>query len=267
MLPTARTEAGRAGIEALVRDPGGALIGLDFDGTLAPIVSDPAQAHAHPGAAGALGALAGQVGTIVVITGRPVAHVLTELPVPGLVVLGHYGAERWEAGELSAPPPHPGVERARAELGRLELPEGATVEDKGRSVAVHTRRAADPAGAFDALRAPLDELARETGLVVEPGRFVLELRPPGMDKGRALLDFAAERGARSVWFAGDDLGDLAAFAAVDKLRAGGVPGVTVASSSDEVGELAARADLVVPGPDGVVAALQELANRLASDHG
>lgn len=264
MLLTPRTEAGRTGIETITRDPGGALIGLDFDGTLAPIVADPASAHAHPGATAALTGLAAEVDAVVIITGRPAGYVAGELPVPGLTVLGHYGAERWQDGRLSAPPPHPGVAVARKRLAALDLPEGATIEEKGRSLAVHTRRAADPAAALAALGGPLAELAAGTGLVVEPGRFVLELRPPGMDKGHALLGFAAERSARSVWFAGDDLGDATAFDAVERLRREGVPGVTVASASAEVDELAARADLVVPGPDGVITALQELANRFAN---
>lgn len=90
--------------------------------------------------------------------------------------------------------------------------------------------------------------------------MVLELRPPGMDKGHALDLFLAERAARSVMFVGDDLGDLPAFAAV---RASGLPGVAVCSGSAEVTELAARADLVVDGPDGVVALLAELAAAIS----
>ena len=67
-----------------------------------------------------------------------------------------------------------------------------------------------------------------------------------------------EYDAGAVLFAGDDLGDLAAYAAVEELRAQGVPGVTVCSRSAEVTALAERADLVVDGPAGVVALLREL---------
>jgi trehalose 6-phosphate phosphatase len=81
-----------------------------------------------------------------------------------------------------------------------------------------------------------------------------------MDKGHALSLFLAERAARSVLFAGDDLGDLAAFEAV---RASGLPGVTVCSGSAEVAELAERADIVVDGPDGVVALLSELVSAFS----
>ncbi len=63
-------------------------------------------------------------------------------------------------------------------------------------------------------------------------------------------------------YAGDDLGDLAAFTAVDKLRASGTPGVLVCSGSEEVTELRDRADLVVDGPAGVVRLLRALAARL-----
>ncbi|MGA5794226.1 trehalose-phosphatase [Streptomyces cellulosae] len=274
-LPTPSTQAGRDGLDALVAHPGKALIGLDFDGTLAPIVPDPEQARAHPDAVPTLAALAPKVASVAVVTGRPPGVAVRHggfAGVPGLehlVVLGHYGAERWDAvtGSVTAPAPHPGVAAARAELpgllDRVGAWQGTWIEEKGRAVAVHTRRASDPQAAFEALRAPLTDLATRHGLVVEPGRLVLELRPPGMDKGVALLEYAREIGAGSVLYAGDDLGDLAAFTAVDKLRASGTPGVLVCSGSEEVTELRDRADLVVDGPAGVVRLLRALAARLA----
>ncbi|HEY0937253.1 MAG TPA: trehalose-phosphatase, partial [Trebonia sp.] len=95
-----------------------------------------------------------------------------------------------------------------------------------------------------------------------PGRMVLELRPPGMDKGAALRKLAAERGARSVLYCGDDLGDLAAFAALRELRASGIPGCAVASQSAESPRVAEAADLVVDGPPGVVRLLAALADAV-----
>ena len=270
--PVPATRAGRDGLDALLSRPDRALIGLDFDGTLAPIVADPERARAHPDAVPALAALAPKVASVAVVTGRPADVAVRHggfAGVPGLehlVVLGHYGAERWDAATdtVTAPAPHPGVAAVRAELlDRAGAWQGTWVEEKGgRAVAVHTRRAADPQAAFDALRPPLTELAARHGLIVEPGRMVLELRPPGMDKGVALLDHARSIGAGSVVYAGDDLGDLPAFAAVDELRSAGVPGLLVCSGSDEVPELRERSDLVVDGPAGVVALLRALAGRL-----
>ncbi|MFJ5777527.1 trehalose-phosphatase [Streptomyces sp. NPDC093094] len=274
LLPTPVTPAGREGLDALLARPGRAVIALDFDGTLAPIVPDPDQARAHPGAVPALSRLAPRVASVAVVTGRPAGVAVHHggfAGVPGLehlTVLGHYGAERWDAadGEVTAPEPHPGVAAVRAELpGVLEAAgarQGTWIEEKGRAVAVHTRRAEDPRAAFEALREPLGELAARNGLIVEPGRMVLELRPPGTDKGVALLEHVRAVGAECVVYAGDDLGDLPAYAAVDKLRSDGVPGLLVCSGSDEVVELRERADVVVDGAEGVVRLLSALAARL-----
>jgi trehalose 6-phosphate phosphatase len=86
----------------------------------------------------------------------------------------------------------------------------------------------------------------------------LELRQPGFDKHAALLSLA-DPAPSAVLFAGDDVGDLPAFDAVDELRGRGVPGLTVCSASDEgPPALAERADVVVDGPVGVVALLAAL---------
>ncbi|MEV8329849.1 trehalose-phosphatase [Streptomyces niveus] len=273
-LPTPVTSAGADGLAALLARPGKAVVALDFDGTLADIVPDPEQARAHPGAVPALVALAPHVASVAVITGRP-AEVAVRYGgfagVPGLehlVVLGHYGAERWDAvsSAVHAPPPHPGVAAARAELPglleRFDAWQGTWTEDKGRAVAVHTRRAADPQGAFDALRAPLADLADRHGLMLEPGRLVLELRPPGMDKGVALAEYVRETGAETVVYGGDDLGDLPAFATVDTLRAKGHPGLLLCSGTGEVPELAEKADLVLPSPAALIGFLAAVADRL-----
>jgi trehalose 6-phosphate phosphatase len=269
-LPVPRTSEGRAGLAALLGEPGTSLIALDFDGTLSPIVADPAAATAHPDAVPALLDLSGRIGTLAVITGRPAAQAV-QLgglgQVPGLIVLGHYGWERWQDGRLESPPPPPGVSGARERLPALLAEAGAPgtrIEDKKHAVAVHTRGAADPGGTLARLAPPLAELAEATGLVCEPGRLVIELRPPGTDKGSALRGLAGRRGARAVMFGGDDLGDLAAFSAVRELRASGHPGLTVCSASGEVTQLAAEADLLVDGPAGISALLRALAHVLGA---
>jgi len=266
-LPQPRTAAGREGLAALLAAPDRALIALDFDGTLAPIVPDPADARPLPAALAALRRLAPLAGTLAVITGRPAADAVRfgQLEqVPGIVVLGHYGRQRWHDGTLTAPPPPPGVEQARqalpAVLAQAGAPAGVRIEDKEDAVAVHTRQAADPQQALGRLRAPLEQLARRTGLVAEPGRLVIELRPPGSDKGRALTELARSRQAAATLFCGDDLGDRPAFRAVAELRRDGLPGLAVCSGSAEVAELAAETDLVVDGPAGVVALLDGLAS-------
>ncbi|GLF97125.1 trehalose-phosphatase [Streptomyces yaizuensis] len=273
-LPTPSTPAGRDGLAALLDRPRQSVVALDFDGTLAEIVPDPERARAHPAAVPALARLAPEVASVAVVTGRPAGVAVRYGGFAGvaglehLVVLGHYGSERWDAvtGTVQTPAPHPGVAAVRAELpGFLDSIgawSGTWIEEKGQAVAVHTRRASDPAAAFEALRDPLAHLAARHGLVLEPGRMVLELRPPGMDKGVALGEYVREVNAEAVLYAGDDLGDLPAFAAVEKLRSDGVPGLLVCSGSTEVTELADRADLLLPGPAAVVGFLAALADRL-----
>jgi trehalose 6-phosphate phosphatase len=223
----------------------------------------------------ALGRLAPRLARAAIITGRPaedVARLVGATAWPGLdalVILGQYGAERWEAGHIKSPAPDSRVVELRKtlpdRLRALNAPKGVAVEDKGNALAVHTRRARDPAGAFAALQPPLAELAAQRGLRLEPGRYVLELRPPGMDKGTALRGLVADSRPDSVVYAGDDLGDLAAFDAVDEMRIAGQSGLLVCSGSAEVVALRARADLVVDGPGGVAEFLESLADAIGAD--
>jgi trehalose 6-phosphate phosphatase len=217
-LPRPGTAAGQAGLQALLANPRHALVALDFDGTLSPIVANPGDARAQPGAVPAITALAKTVGTVAVITGRSPADAVRLggfEAVPGLIVLGHYGWQRWQDGQLSAPEVSPAVLAARAALPDLlreaGAPEGTWVEDKAHAVAVHTRRTPDPEAALRGLSEPLTELAARLGLA---------------------------------------------------LRADGVPGCAVASASPESPQVAAEADLVVDGPEGVVALLAAIATEL-----
>jgi trehalose 6-phosphate phosphatase len=145
----------------------------------------------------------------------------------------------------------------------VDAPDGVRIEDKGGALAVHTRGTADPDAAQARLRSPLQALAERTGLVLEPGRRVIELRPPGTDKGVALTDLAAQRAAGSVLFCGDDLGDLPAFAAVRALRSDGIPGLTVVSAAPESEVPPSEADLPVDGPEGIAALLTAIADAIS----
>lgn len=253
--------------DSILADPTATLVALDFDGTLAPIVPRPDEAVAHPRAAGALAALAAAGCRVAIVTGRPVTDVLRLAPgfadVPGLLIYGHYGLERWADGEVSAPEPHPGVAPAREALRHLVQsgPPGADVEDKVRSVALHTRNTADPGGTLERLRPSVGSIAEKHGLEVVAGRNVLELRPAGIDKGGALRELVAVTGAGAVLFAGDDLGDLPAVAAVRSLA---IPGLVVCSDSPETpADLRDAADVIVDGPDGLVSWLHMVAEQMA----
>ncbi|MGW1340232.1 trehalose-phosphatase [Kribbella sp. NPDC002412] len=273
--PTIQTEAGREGWEAIVADPATAVISTDFDGVLSPLVEDPAMSRPVEGSLDALARLARSVNQVAIVTGRPALVAIELTGVTGhpglgrLVVLGHYGLERWDAatGRVTSDPVPSGVAEARDRLPGLLQELGladAFVEDKESSLAVHTRRMADPTGAFDRLRAPLTELAESTELRLEPGNLVLELRPPGIDKGVALRRLLEDTGAQSILYAGDDLGDLAAYRAIEEQRKAGLRAVLLATRSSNATELIDAADIVVDDPTGVVTVLTALSDAIAA---
>lgn len=272
-----RTPLARARYDDVVAQSARAVVCLDFDGTLAPIVDEPDEAYIHPAAADALVALGERVRAVAVVTGRPARQVLSlgDLAKVGgriadaggrLYVLGQYGNERWSTDDprVRSPRPPRGLASFMSELPHL-LAEGgapdAHLEEKGLAVAVHTRRLADPAEALERLTPLLAKAARRHGLVLEPGRMVVEVRAPGMDKGAAVRTLQKELRADAMVFAGDDLGDLEGFEAVRALRRGGMVGLLVCSGSEEQPALVEISDVLVDGPDGVV----ELLNRLSSD--
>jgi trehalose 6-phosphate phosphatase len=264
---------------ALVAVAGSAVVGLDFDGTLAPIVDDPDSAHIHPDAPAVLLELSSVVRAVAVVTGRPTRKVLAlggledvgrEIGETGreLFVFGQYGFERWSSTSrrVVSPRPPQGLSGFLRELPRTLRDAGAPdafVEDKGLAIAVHTRRLDDPVAAFERLEPRLRDLAVRHGMVTEPGRNVIEARSPGMDKGSVVRTLAEDLGAGGFLFAGDDLGDVEAFTAVEELRHAGLPTLLVCSASGEESALIARSDIVVKGPDGVI----DLLRRLTADVG
>jgi trehalose 6-phosphate phosphatase len=274
-----RTRQGQARYDELVADAAQGVVCLDFDGVLAPIVEDPAQAHIHPDAPAILVRLVEAFRAVAVVTGRPARQALSlggldelgaEILERGrdLYVLGQYGNERWSAGtdRVVTPRPPRGLASFAAELPdllRRAGAEGVHVEQKSLAVAVHTRRLPDPEEVLQRLTPALKRSAASHGLVLEPGRMVMEVRAPGMSKGNAVRTLQKEQHADAMAFVGDDLGDVDAFEAITDLRRRGMAGLLVCSGSEEQQALVELADLVVEGPDGVMAFLDRLARDAA----
>ncbi|HXQ43059.1 MAG TPA: trehalose-phosphatase [Acidimicrobiales bacterium] len=261
---------GSAGpLAALLTAPGSTAVLTDFDGTLSPIVADPDEARALPGAPGILARLAEHFAVVAVVSGRPVSFLARRLPGagPSVRLFGVYGLEWMEEGEVHvAPEAEPWLEPAAEVVAAAvrEAPAGVGVESKGAALAIHWRRAPEAdVWAQEFAR----HWASRTGLVLQPGRRALELRPPlPVDKGQVVERLAA--GCSAACFAGDDAGDLAAFAALDRLALRGLQVVRLAVADEESPpQLLAAADVVVEGPAEALALLGALADAAAAAAG
>ena len=248
---------------ALADAPAGLL--TDFDGTMSPIVADPALARLTDGASGALAALVSRLAVVAIVTGRAPLDARRMTGVPGMLVAGNHGTELLEP-DADAPILSPAASSVRAALDEVlaRLPEvaGVIIEHKGLSAAIHYRNA-DGAGAVrDRLVEALGPLG--DGLELRHGRMSLELRPVGLgDKGAATRAIIKRFGLRGVVVMGDDVTDLDMFAVVAEMRAAGlIRGaiIGVGGGDAEVPpEVAAAADVLLASPADVARLLEALA--------
>jgi trehalose 6-phosphate phosphatase len=201
---------GRSTLAALIaRRP---LLAFDFDGTLAPIVARPEEAHVPLPVAKRLGSLAEYL-PVAVITGRAVDDVLPHLRFTAQYVVGNHGIEdpteglggRWI--EVLEP------FRKELELQRVDLAAaGIVVEDKRQSIALHYRLASDHALALHRI-SKLMEQVRSPALAIQHGDCVFNVMASAApDKGDALQSLVQRSGCDCGLFVGDDDNDEAAFA-------------------------------------------------------
>ena len=143
---------------------------------------------------------------------------------------------------------------------QLEFDQGIRLEEKSVSVAVHWRQAPDHDVAARRVREVATRVAAETGLRLEPGKLVEELRPPiAMDKGAAVTRLLTQRTSGNLTtlaYAGDDLGDLPALKVV---KEGGGYALVVDHGPETDQRLRDIADETFDGTDGFAVWLARLA--------
>jgi trehalose 6-phosphate phosphatase len=246
-------------VAEIVGRPDRSGIFLDVDGTLAPIVARPELAEVLPEIPSILARLARRLAVVAVISGRPSAQVRGMVDVDGVVVVGTHGLE-------DEPPMAAAV---LEEIREVAASVGAWVEPKGAAVAVHFRGVEDPLAAATAAEPALGAVAGTNGLEVLGGKRILEIMPAGVRrKGGAVDRMTRQRALRVVVFAGDDVGDLDAFDSLRDLRAIGVWTCGVASQGSETASAVVdAADLVVPGPPGVLELLASIADAVEAREG
>jgi trehalose 6-phosphate phosphatase len=254
-------------LEPLRAGRGATAILCDVDGTLAPIIDDPAAVSVPEPTRELLRELARSYRLVACVTGRRALEAREIVGVQELLIVGLHGFERLEPGaEEAVPDPAVAARAGRARefldgVGEERLAAaGLRREDKGAIQAVHWRGAPE-APAIAEARAIAEEAAA-VGLVPRWGRKVLEIRPvDGIDKGTAAARVVDESGARLALFGGDDATDLDAMGALRSLaRSGDLDhAVCVGVGSAEQPEgLADVADVLVDGTDGFARVLEAL---------
>jgi trehalose 6-phosphate phosphatase len=197
---------------------------LDMDGVLAPMAPTPDAVVPTARRTAALKAVETRLsGRVAIVSGRTIAEI-DRISDHALVSgSGVHGLERrLKDGSIQRKAADAGVAEAMEafEVFAAARP-GVIVEDKGVSVGLHYRQAPNEARAAKALAT---ELQSETGLTLQPGHMVLELKTPGADKGTAVAAFMQEspfKGAVPVML-GDDLTDEYGFEAAAALGGYGV---------------------------------------------
>jgi len=257
-------------LRPLTEDPSRGAILCDIDGTLAPIVSRPEDAHVREEASVLLGRLGRLYGVVACVSGRPVAEARRLVGVGAIAYVGSHGAEVLRAGAqrpelVDAFASWEGrvrrFVRGRENERDLKLLR-VRLEDKGPIKAFHWRGSPDEAGAETALQGVAQE-AQAAGLDIHWGRKVLEIRPPvPVDKGQGVRTLLESSPVRAAMYGGDDATDLDAFDALDALQAEGTLDAAVkvgVRSSEGPEAIVTRADLVVEGVPGFVEVLDALA--------
>ncbi len=197
---------------------------LDLDGVLAPMAPRPDDVVPEPRRTAVLEALGRALdGRVAIVSGRTLDEIdrIAEGTSPSAA--GIHGLERRDRnGTVERAEPAAGVADALSAFQDFARDRpGILVEDKAMSAGLHYRQA--PASEAEA-RTLAGRVAEDTGLTLQPGHMVLELRTPGADKGGAVTAFMQEapfRGAIPIML-GDDLTDEAGFIAATSLGGFGV---------------------------------------------
>jgi trehalose 6-phosphate phosphatase len=195
---------------------------LDVDGTLLEIADQPSAVRVDLALLDLIGSLSGcSGGALALVSGRSISDLEALLGARRLPLAGQHGLERRDAAGrlwIHAAPPAAKCAFKEALAPVLDRHPGLLLEDKGLTLALHYRKAPHLAAYAHRLMA---RLIGESGgaLELQKGKCVIEIKPAGIDKGTAVVEYLAEspfRGRQPV-FIGDDLNDEHGFAAVNRM--------------------------------------------------
>lgn len=187
---------------------------LDFDGTLVDFVIDPDAATVDQPLRALLTALTDRLGgRLAILSGRSLDELTTRIGLGPVAMAGSHGLERRSSdGQMTRAPISPGLAPATDAARAFAAAQNVLLEVKTAGVALHFRDSPHAEATVDGFARAL---AADTGLDLQSGKCVRELKVPGADKGDAVRAFMAEPPftlGRPV-VVGDDLTDEHAFEA------------------------------------------------------
>lgn len=240
---------GRAPLDSLA-GRGAVTFFLDLDGTIAPFVDDPSRARVTRSARAAIRRLRRAGHPVILVTGRRARDAARVAGADFDAILGSHGAERLDRRRvrpwLGTSAGIGAIARAAGILSQAPALRRLRIETKGWSLAVHS---ADSARVARIVRARLGDRS----LSVRAGRRVVDVRAPGVDKGKAVLRWlASARPAGPILYAGDDVTDEDAFRALVR-----------GAFTVVVGRHASGAQFRAAGPEAFGRWLLRLAERIA----
>jgi trehalose 6-phosphate phosphatase len=258
--------------ELVERARSGQRVGLvtDVDGTISHMTDSPYDAQVTPTSRDLLRRLSGQLTLVAAVSGRAAEDVRTRVGLPEMVYVGNHGLDRWHEGRIEAPPEalaaRPAVEQVMAAV-RPRLHPGMIIEDKGVTISIHYRSAADPARVEAELTPLLERLCRDLGLRLFPGQFIFEVRPAlDVNKGSALARLIRDYTLDAAVYLGDEATDADALRTAQIARRAGTcfaVGIGV-ESDDTPAPVQEAADLLVSGVPGVEAFLDWFSKALSA---
>lgn len=237
---------------------------LDLDGTLCPLVDLPERVRLPRGTRSLLETLAERYRSVVIISGRAASFLERLVGIPSVTYVGNHGLEVIEEGKRRVLLPEDLVRRMRRledELRSSINCEGALLELKELSHAIHYRRVRDSARTRECILRELEKLDLE-GVRLTEGKLLIQLRPVyPLDKGKAVEMIVEERRLGLVLYAGDDTTDVDAFRSLRDLQArGSVKAFMIAVlHPDAPADLLNMAEFGVDGVEGMRSLLEWLA--------
>ncbi|MEN6592683.1 MAG: trehalose-phosphatase [Methanobacterium sp.] len=198
----------------------------DIDGTISKIAPTPEQAQISPSMRSILIKLRNKFKLVAFISGRSVFDAQRMVGIDGMLYVGSHGLEYLKNGErnteIDLEKYLPSLKKTFEEIKTCDLAQipGIVFEDKQLCLSFHYRQCENPKEVREKIIDALRSFPETKKLQITQGRKVVDIRPPGHDKGLILEKIIQRYQLKKVIYLGDDITDSDAFNKLNELSAG-----------------------------------------------